>query len=200
MKLTFFYVLIVAAYCLGSISSAVIICKMKGLPDPRSGGSGNAGATNVLRMAGKLPAFQVLVLDALKGFIPVLIAKLFGMEGLASSFILLAAIFGHIFPVFFKFRGGKGVATALGGFLALSWLLFAVAIVIWLVVAAITRYASLASILAIASAPAMNEFFGNSHYFFGLLLITVLIVVKHWPNVERLMDGKESKIGQSAND
>ncbi|MCW5589469.1 MAG: glycerol-3-phosphate 1-O-acyltransferase PlsY [Legionellales bacterium] len=196
MKITFFYVLLAAAYCLGSFSSAVFFCKIKGFPDPRKHGSGNAGATNVLRIAGKSAALCVLLLDTLKGFIAVSIAKLCGMDGLAAALILFATVIGHILPIFYGFKGGKGVATALGGFLGLSPILALSALIIWLVVAVITRYSSLSSIMAITSAPAMNEFFGNSHYFLGLLLIAILIVVKHWSNIERLLDGSEPKIGK----
>lgn len=119
---------IILAYLLGSISSAIIICKVMGYPDPRTEGSKNPGATNVLRVANKTAAIMTLLGDALKGFIPVFIAKLMGLEGISLGFIALAAFIGHLFPIFFGFKGGKGVATYLGCLLGLSWLLGLLAI------------------------------------------------------------------------
>jgi glycerol-3-phosphate acyltransferase PlsY len=138
------YLLPVAGYLSGSLASAIIICRLMGLPDPRQGGSGNPGATNVLRLGGKKAAALTLVADILKGVMPVLIAHLLQLPPWSIALTALAAFLGHLYPVFFRFQGGKGVATALGATAALSWPVGIAFTLTWLVVAAASRFSSLA--------------------------------------------------------
>lgn len=186
--------LIIFAYLIGSLSSAIIICKIMGLPDPRTKGSKNAGATNVLRLSNKRIAFAVLLGDMVKGAIPVLIGHLFHVGGEALAYIAAFAVIGHIFPVFFRFKGGKGVATALGSYLALSFVLGIFVIAVWLIVLAVYRYASLASIAAVTLAPILALAFADPGYLGALLLIFFIVTLKHWKNIKRLIDGKETKV------
>jgi len=164
------------------------------LPDPRTQGSKNPGATNVLRIAGKFPAFITLIADILKGFIPVLLAHIFGIHGFALGLVAIASLLGHIFPIFFGFEGGKGVATALGACLGLSFLLGIAMIITWIIVAAIFRYSSLAALTAAILAPIYSAIFTHGSYFFPVLIITVILIWRHWPNLQRLRAGSESKI------
>lgn len=183
---------IIIAYLIGSISSAILICKAMGLPDPRENGSGNPGATNVLRTAGKTPAILVLVADVLKGFIPVLLASILGVSGFALGLVALAAVLGHMFPIFFKFQGGKGVATTFGAVLMLSFTIGLIALIAWIVLVVTTRYVSLASLVSAVLATVLILFV-NPSYFLPLLVMTVLIVWRHLPNIERLKAGTENK-------
>ena len=150
--------LIFSAYLLGSLSAAILVCKILGLSDPRAGGSGNPGTTNVMRLHGKKAALLTLTGDIIKGIIPVLIAKVI----VSSEFIIalsgLAAFLGHIFPIYFKFKGGKGVATLIGVLFATHWLLGAIYVAIWLLTAAIFRYSSLAALIATFSIPVYAYF------------------------------------------
>jgi acyl phosphate:glycerol-3-phosphate acyltransferase len=187
-------IFIVIAYVVGSLSSAIIVCKIMHLPDPRSQGSNNPGATNVLRIGGKLPAVITLVGDMLKGAIPVLLAHLFNVQGFALGLVAIAALIGHIFPVFFKFQGGKGVATALGAMFALSPLLGIAMIITWLIVAALFRYSSLAALVSAGLAPIYAAVFTNYGYLLPILGITAILVWRHWTNIERLKAGTETKI------
>lgn len=184
----------VIAYLMGSLSSAILICKAFKLPDPRTEGSMNPGATNVLRIGGRLPAALTLVGDILKGYIPVMAAHLFGVEGFVLSLIALMAFLGHLYPLFFRFQGGKGVATAAGAILALAPMVGLAAIIIWLSVAVIFRYSSLAALMAVITTPVLMLFFGDSAYLLPTLVITVGLVWKHWSNIQRLRFGEESKI------
>ncbi len=185
---------LIVSYLLGSLSSAVIVSRLFGFPDPRSQGSGNAGATNVLRTAGKKPAMYVVIADILKGFIAVIIARFIGLQGGLLGLVALAAVIGHIFPVFFNFKGGKGVATAIGGLFGLSLITGIGAAVIWLVVAYVTRYASLASLIALAAGAILTLLFHHPAFFFPVLLMTGLVAWKHKENIDRLKKGTESKI------
>ncbi len=186
---------VVFAYLMGSLSSAVIVCRLFKMPDPRTQGSKNPGATNVLRTAGKKYAAIVLVADMLKGFIPVLLAKSLGASPATLGFTCFAAVLGHIFPVFFNFRGGKGVATALGAFFGLQFMMGIVIIATWLTIVHFSRYSSLASIIAITFAPfyALNAF-GSLQIFLPLLFITIFVLYQHRENISRLMVGQEPKI------
>ncbi|MDF1655750.1 MAG: glycerol-3-phosphate 1-O-acyltransferase PlsY [Coxiellaceae bacterium] len=185
---------IIIAYLIGSISCAIIVAKIMKLPDPRKQGSGNAGATNVLRLGGKQAAIWVLLGDLIKGVIAVIIGRIIGDTGVGLGLVAFAAVVGHVFPLYFKFKGGKGVATMVGGVLALSLAVGIGTIIVWLIVAAASRYASLASMVAAVAAPIFTLFFGDSHFFIPVLFITVLIIWKHLDNIERLRNGKESKI------
>src|SRR5262245_5627917 len=141
-------IFIIIGYLVGSINSALLVCKAMKLPDPRTAGSGNAGATNVYRTSGRLPAIIVFIGDALIGFVTVLIAGLLGVNGTWLALVALAAVVGHVFPLYFKFKGGKGVATAFGAVLALSPVVAIVSLIIWILVVFVTRYVSLGSLIA----------------------------------------------------
>ena len=141
-------VLVVAAYLMGSLSSAIIVCRLMGFPDPRTQGSGNPGATNVLRYGGKRAAVIVLLGDALKGLIPVAIAQTLAISDTGLAAVAIAAFLGHLYPVFFGFEGGKGVATAFGVLLGLSWIIGLAVLATWLLMAFVFRYSSLAALVA----------------------------------------------------
>lgn len=186
------------SYLIGSLSSAIIVCKLMGLPDPRTQGSRNPGATNVLRIGGKKAAAITLLGDMLKGVIPVLIAKWYGFNSLGLALVTFAAFFGHLFPIYFRFEGGKGVATALGCLLALSWPTGLAWIATWLVVALIFRYSSLAAIVASICAPFYIWLFtGDMTYVFAIALMSLFLIVRHHSNIKKLFRGEESKIGKS---
>ncbi len=184
----------VIAYLCGSLSSAVIVCKLLHLPDPRQEGSGNPGAANVLRIAGKKAAILVLIGDVLKGCIPVLLARLFHINGFSLGLVALAAVFGHIYPIFFRFKGGKGVATFAGTTLALSFMGGVAFGLAWLIVAFIFRYASLASLISSLLSLIYLTIFVKVSYFFPILAIFLLILWKHQGNLKRLKAGTERKI------
>lgn len=188
------------AYLLGSVSSAVILSRVFSLPDPRQEGSKNPGTTNVLRLSGKKYAALVLVADMLKGLLPVVFAQLFRANPALLGFVCFAAVLGHIFPVFFGFKGGKGVATAIGGLLGLNFLMGIVTIATWLIVVLAFRYSSLASILTMLLAPFYASVsVGSLNLFPPLIFMTLLILFKHKDNITRLMDGEESKIKLTKN-
>lgn len=198
------FVAIVGGYLLGSVSFAVLVSRVFGLNDPRSYGSGNPGATNVLRSGSKAAAIAVLVLDVLKGLLPVAlvlhIGPDYGLTGAGAAALTgLAAFVGHLYPVFFGFKGGKGVATALGVVLALSpWLALAVLVVFGVVLAA-TRYVSLASMSAAAAAPLIMLLpgpWGHSVLaVLAFLVMATLLIWRHRANIERLRAGTEAKFG-----
>jgi len=185
-----------SAYLLGSIPFGLVISRLFGLGDIRKIGSGNIGATNVLRSGNKVAAFLTLVLDAGKGAVAVLVARAFAGEdaaGLAGLFALL----GHLYPVFLKFRGGKGMATFLGTLLALSLPVGLAACATWLAVATIGRYSSLSALVSAALAPAYTFAFYHRHGAILVLLLSALVVYRHAGNIKRLLSGTEPKIGQS---
>jgi len=191
------------AYLIGSLSFAVIVSRVMGLSDPRSYGSGNPGATNVLRSGNKKAAALTLVFDALKGAVPVLLVKCYGERfGLGEgtqALVALAAFLGHLWPVFFKFVGGKGVATAAGAIFALNWVLGLIVLAVWLAVAFITRYSSLAAIVAAIFAPIGQMLIWDTGPEAGaLLLMSLLLVWRHEANIRKLMAGTESKLGKKA--
>jgi glycerol-3-phosphate acyltransferase PlsY len=185
---------IIIAYLLGSVSSAIIVCKLFNLPDPRTQGSGNPGATNVARMAGKKLAAVVLLGDALKGFIPTFMVHLLFQLPLLTGLTALAAFLGHIYPVFFKFKGGKGVATALGGLWGLSWMFGGCFTVAWLLSWALGRTSSLAALTAMA----LTTFFVflSEGFIVSLPIIIMGIILfwRHKENIKRLRSGTETKI------
>ena len=183
------------AYCVGSISSATIVCRIMRLPDPRSSGSNNPGATNVLRIGGKKAALITLVGDVLKGLLPMLITKTLTDDEIVIALVGVAAFVGHLYPIFFGFKGGKGVATASGVFMGLSGSLALVLLVIWLIMVALFRYSSLAALSTAALAPFLVLWLLPSlPYFLLTLVIAMLLFYRHRTNIARLLSGKESKI------
>jgi glycerol-3-phosphate acyltransferase PlsY len=191
---------LVAAYLLGSVSFAILSSWIFGLADPRSYGSKNPGATNVLRSGNKTAAIFTLLGDAAKGWLAVFLAQKYGAQhGLGQAFIglvALAVFFGHLYPVFLKFKGGKGVATAAGVLLALDPRLGLATLAIWLFVAITLRYSSLAALIAAASAPLCAYFFwGSDVVLLAVGVIAMALIGKHWQNLQRLMAGTEPKIG-----
>lgn len=187
---------ILIAYLFGSISSAIVVCKMMSLPDPRTQGSRNPGATNVLRIGGKKPAILTLIGDVLKGVIPVVAARIYGFDELSLSLITFAAFFGHLYPIFFRFEGGKGVATAGGCILALTWKIGLPLFATWLLVAIIFRYSSLAALIAALAAPFYAWAFTNVYYTVMTIMISSLLIYRHRSNIRKLIEGKEDKIGK----
>ncbi len=187
--------LLISAYLLGSLCSAIIVCKALGLPDPRTQGSQNPGATNVLRIGGKKAALLTLAGDMLKGVPLVLLAQYQHLPPDLISAIGLAAFLGHLYPVFFKFEGGKGVATALGVLLALSWPLGLIVVGIWLLLFAVFRISSLSSIVAFAAAPVFAYYIYPS-YLLGVVGMSVLLIARHKSNIKALINGKERKFGE----
>jgi glycerol-3-phosphate acyltransferase PlsY len=197
---------VLASYLVGSLSFAVIVSRVMGLNDPRTFGSKNPGATNVLRSGSKAAAIITLLLDAFKGWLPVMLVKWFGAgyglgEG-TMAMVGLAAFLGHLFPVFFRFAGGKGVATALGVLLATSWILGLAIGVTWLAVALLSRYSSLSSLVAAILTP-VYYIFGdgvvwvmNRHVMLALVVMSGLLVWRHAENITRLLKGTESKLGK----
>lgn len=183
------------AYLLGSIPFGIVIARVFGLGDLRSIGSGNIGATNVLRTGNKLAAFLTVLLDAGKGAIAVIFAGLaFGQD--AAQVAAFFAFFGHLFPLWLSFNGGKGVATFLGTLLALSFLGGLAACLTWLVVAVLFRYSSLAALLAAALTPVWLWLLGSPELVLLTILLATLIWLRHGENIHRLMAGSETKIGQ----
>jgi glycerol-3-phosphate acyltransferase PlsY len=185
--------MLATAYLLGSISSAIVVCGLFGFGDPRLAGSGNPGATNVLRIGGKLPALLVLIFDILKGTVPVYSAYLLGFEATNLGFVAIAACLGHIFPLFFSFKGGKAVATALGAILPIGLDLSLILIGIWLVVLLLTGYSSLAAIISISLSPLLTWFIKPA-YALPVAMLALVIIVRHQDNILRLIEGQESKI------
>jgi len=192
---TLFILLMALGYLMGSICSAVIVCKVFSLPDPREEGSKNPGATNVLRIAGKHFAALVMLSDILKGAIPVVIARLLGADTVTVGFTALAAVIGHMYPVFFDFKGGKGVATTIGAILGIQIVAGTLVAATWLLIAKFTRYSSLASIFSVILAPLYAIIIlNNINIFPPLAIITLLVLFKHRENITRLLDGAEPKI------
>ncbi|MGR9086744.1 MAG: glycerol-3-phosphate 1-O-acyltransferase PlsY [Gammaproteobacteria bacterium] len=184
-----------AAYLVGSVSSAVIICRLMGLPDPRELGSGNPGATNVMRIGGKKAAGITLLGDLLKGLIPVYAANLLGVAPEVLAVTGLAAFFGHLYPLFFGFKGGKGVATSIGVLLGFSWQLGLAFVVTWMVIYKIGKISSLSALIASALAPFYTWFIiGNPALIAATSLMTGLLLWRHKSNIQRLMTGAEEKI------
>jgi glycerol-3-phosphate acyltransferase PlsY len=180
---------------MGSICSAVIVCQACALPDPRTEGSKNPGATNVLRLAGKKYATLVLIADVLKGTIPVLIARIFLSDPMVIGFVALAAVIGHMYPIFFDFKGGKGVATAIGALLGFQFMVGVMVAATWLVVARFMQYSSLASLISIFLSPFYALMIvARIEVVPPLFFIALLILIKHKNNISRLIDKTEPKI------
>ena len=194
--------LVVTAYLLGSISSAIIVCRLMGLPDPRTQGSNNPGATNVLRIGGKKAAAITLFGDSLKGLIPMLAAHLLGVGPAVLAMTGLAAFIGHLFPVFFGFRGGKGVATALGVQFGLGAAVFGFWVpvglpvaLIWLFVAKVLKFSSLAALISMPLAPLIVWLMGLPPVLIGMqLVMSGLLIWRHRSNIEKLLTGREGRL------
>lgn len=188
----------IIAYLIGSVSSAILVSKLLRLQDPRDAGSGNPGATNVLRLSGKIPAVLTLLGDVAKGTLPVVAASAITQDPVSVAIAALAAFLGHLYPVYFRFAGGKGVATAIGAYLGLSLPVCLGVVGVWLTIALISRYSSLSSILAMLSAPFFIWYFGYDEWVIGTaVVIFVFIVSRHIANIKRLLAGEESRINLS---
>lgn len=183
----------VLAYLLGSISAAVLLAKIEGRDDPRTQGSKNAGATNVLRNSGKKSAAIVVVIDILKAWIAVKLAVAFGVGPFGLGMAACLVVVGHVFPVFFQFKGGKGVACIVGAILGLNFFAGVLVIAVWVAVAYFSRYASLASLVA-AAMGLIAVFFSNAAMSIGVLIAVLLIFWKHLGNIQRLKNGTEKKV------
>ncbi len=185
---------LVLAYLAGSVSSAILVCRMLFLPDPRTHGSGNPGATNVLRLGGRRAAIMTLAGDMLKGLIPILIGVGLGVSGMALGFVGFAAVLGHLFPVFFRFHGGKGIATFFGMLAGLAPILCFLALVTWLLTALLTRYASLASLMSVLLV-ALLTIFVEPAYLLPMALTSLLLLYRHHGNILALWTGQERRLG-----
>jgi acyl phosphate:glycerol-3-phosphate acyltransferase len=205
MEAVYPWAVVIAAYLVGSLAFAVIVSRAMGLKDPRSFGSGNPGATNVLRSGSKPAAAITLLLDAMKGFVPVVLVKAYGprygLEEGTVALVALAAFLGHLYPVFFRFQGGKGVATFIGVVFGVHWLLGVATGLTWLVIAFFFRYASLASLVAAIFAP-VYYLFGDRLQWYAetpiaaaLFAMALLLAWRHRANIQRLLAGKESRLG-----
>ena len=187
--------LIIFAYLIGSISMAIIICKALDLPDPRTQGSNNPGATNVLRIGGKKAAAATLVGDGLKGFIPVAIGQYMGLETQALALIALGAFLGHVYPIFFGFKGGKGVATFIGSLLALNYFVGLAFVVTWLFVAKVLKISSLSALIATLLTPLYFYLVvGDIETTFIVGILSLWIFYTHKSNIKRMLSGEEDSI------
>ncbi|MGL5146199.1 glycerol-3-phosphate 1-O-acyltransferase PlsY [Plesiomonas shigelloides] len=187
--------MIICAYLLGSISSAILICRLAGLPDPRETGSGNPGTTNVLRLGGRFAALAVLIADVAKGGLPVWLAYKLDLAPPVLGIIAIAACLGHIYPIFFHFQGGKGVATAFGAIAPISWDITGLLSGTWLITLLLTGYSSLAAVITALLAPLYVWWF-RPEFTFPVAMLSCLILLRHHENLERLWRGQEPKIWQ----
>lgn len=187
------WLLVPLAYFTGSVSSAIIVCRAMGLADPRENGSGNPGATNVMRIGGKKAAAITLCGDALKGTLPVLLAQALGVDSLILSLVVFAAFLGHLYPVFFEFKGGKGVATSFGVTLGVYWLLGLAVSGTWLAVYKIGRISSLAALVAAVLTPLyVWLLIGDVNLLIVFSLISLILLWRHKSNIQRLLAGQET--------
>lgn len=192
--------LILGGYLFGSISAAIVVCKLMGLPDPRTEGSRNPGTTNVLRLGGKKAAILTLAGDMLKGLLPVLIARALHAGPEVQAVTALAAFLGHLYPVFFGFQGGKGVATALGVFFGLHWQTGLAVSAIWIVMALLFRISSLSALTAMLLAPVLFwRLQPEMAFVYVTVIITVMLFWRHRSNIRDLLSGQEGRIGQGSN-
>jgi glycerol-3-phosphate acyltransferase PlsY len=191
--------LIGTGYLIGSVASAIVVCRIWRLPDPRWQGSGNPGATNVLRMGGKAPAAATLIGDVLKGVLPVTLGQWLNVETTTLAAIALAAFLGHLYPVFFNFQGGKGVATAFGALIGIAPWAALITVGIWLLVALTTRLSSLAALSASIVAPLLLWWLDQPQVIsVALVIIAMLLVWRHRDNIQRLRAGQEQRIGEKS--
>jgi len=188
---------IVLGYLLGSVPFAVIVSKAFGLADPRSFGSGNPGATNVLRTGNKAAALLTLLGDAAKGWLAMFIASKVGAGETAIALAGLAAFLGHVFPFTLGFKGGKGVATAVGVLLGFSAPLAGISVLLWITVAAVTRYSSLAALVAAGAAPLLaGLMIGRMHVVLPVTIMSAVLILRHKSNIQKLLAGTESRLGK----
>ncbi len=189
--------LIAAAYLIGSISSAIIVCRLMGLSDPRSEGSNNPGATNVLRIGGKKAAAITLLGDMLKGVLPVAAGHLLDVSTLTFALAAMAAFLGHLYPVFFGFKGGKGVATALGTQFGLHWGIGLAVAGIWLFMAKVVKISSLSALVSMALAPVIIYWIWPADELIVMqIIMSIILFWRHKSNIQRLISGEESLIGK----
>ncbi len=187
------WLLVPATYLIGSVSSAIIVCQLMGLGDPREHGSGNPGATNVMRIGGKKAAGVTLLGDALKGLIPVILAKVLGVDVMVLAAVVFAAFLGHLYPVFFGFKGGKGVATTFGVTLGVDWVLGLVVLATWYAVYKLSKISSLSALVAAILTPVYVWYLvGNQYLVAVFVLISVILLWRHKSNIQRLMAGEET--------
>ncbi|MCP5158994.1 MAG: glycerol-3-phosphate 1-O-acyltransferase PlsY [Gammaproteobacteria bacterium] len=187
---------VIFGYLAGSVSTAILVCRAMGLPDPRREGSRNPGATNVLRFGGKKAAAITLAGDFCKGLLPILLARWAGLEEIGLALTALAAFLGHLYPVFFGFAGGKGVATAFGAILGLSWPVALAALTTWLLMAFVVRISSLSALTAAVLTPVYSWWFELSPIQnLAILIMVGLLVWRHRSNIQNLLAGAEDKIG-----
>jgi glycerol-3-phosphate acyltransferase PlsY len=187
------WLLVPIAYLVGSISSAIIVCQIMGLPDPREEGSHNPGATNVMRIGGKKAAAITLAGDALKGLVPVFIARMLGAESLLLACVVFAAFLGHLYPIFFGFKGGKGVATSFGVSLGVAWLLGLAISGTWFLVYKISKISSLSALIAAVLAPLYTWLIVGDVYLVGVfVIISIILLWRHKSNIRRLLAGEET--------
>jgi len=205
MEAVYPWAAVIAAYLLGSLAFAVLVSKAMGLSDPRTFGSKNPGATNVLRSGSKPAALVTLLLDAMKGFVPVMLVKHFGhrygLDAGTLAMVGLAAFVGHLYPVFFRFQGGKGVATFIGVVFGIDWVLGVATGLTWLIIAFFFRYSSLASLIAAVFAPVYYllgdrvAWYADTPVAVALFVMALLLAWRHKANIQRLLQGKESRLG-----
>ncbi len=195
------FVLVIAAYLLGSISSAVIVCRLAGLPDPRTQGSSNPGATNVLRIGGRKSAVVTLLGDSIKGLLPVVVCHLLDRPVLVLALVGMAAFLGHLYPVFFGFKGGKGVATALGVQFGLDWMIGSAVALTWLFMAKVANISSLAALISMLLAPLYIWLIWPAPELVIMqVLITMLLIWRHRSNIQNLLAGNEGRISKQQGD
>jgi len=188
-------IVVALAYLLGSVSSAIVVCRLMGLPDPRTEGSNNPGATNVLRIGGKKAAALTLAGDTLKGVIPMVACHLLGVSALVFALAGLAVFLGHLYPVFFGFRGGKGVATALGVQVGLAWQIGAAVGLVWLLMAKLVKISSLSALVAMALAPVAVWYFWPAPELIVMqIAMSAILFWRHRSNIRSLLSGTESRI------
>ena len=191
------FLLFFAGYLIGSVSTAIITCRLMGLEDPRSSGSNNPGATNVLRIGGKKAAIITLIGDMLKGLLPVLAVKFFNVDTTIIALVAVGAFLGHLFPLFFKFKGGKGVATFFGALIGIDWQAGLAALITWLLIAYLFKYSSLAALLtAIFSIVYIWFLSGSITLVVACATMSSLLIWRHTGNIKRLFRGEEDMIGK----
>ena len=190
------FVLIIISYIIGSVNSSIVFSKIYKLPDPREYGSKNPGATNILRSGNKILALAIVIFDILKGFLPVVIAYYFLKEDLYVQIVGVIAVIGHIYPIFYKFKGGKGVATSFGSILAFDFILGLICLMTWLITSFLFRYSALSAIVSFTFLPIYTWLSYENYTITSIYLILAIVVIyKHKTNIKNLLNNEETKIG-----